>query len=262
MIRLKHLITEAIIDDPDYIAYIKDQEGAVKDTTGLHKAYKDSVGVWTIGYGHTGPDVKPGIKWPESKAEKYLKNDLKTAESKVKTYIKSNFPGATLDSTQLAMLTDFAFNLGGLSKFPKFTTAVVKKDWKTASQNYKRYAGGKELTKRNRDFYNKFLKPLLAKTNNNKSDSNGSEYTYPGKTIYPRNTSKHDYANVRNEPVVNNGLINNIVATIKWPSAVGVVKDQKYDDQRRKWYYVKMLDGKYGWVRYDVVTLNKNEKFI
>nr|WP_205208480.1 hypothetical protein [Chromobacterium haemolyticum] len=25
------------------------------------KAYQDAVGVWTIGYGHTGPDVTPGL---------------------------------------------------------------------------------------------------------------------------------------------------------------------------------------------------------
>jgi len=162
MINLKNLLTESITTDPEYVAYIKDQEGSIKDPRGFHKAYQDSVGVWTIGYGHTGPDVKPGIKWPESKAEAQLKRDLAEAELKVKNYITKKFPGKTLNSTQLKMLTDFAFNLGNLSEFPKFTAAVVRKDWKTASQNYKRYAGGKELTKRNSDFFNKFLKPLLS----------------------------------------------------------------------------------------------------
>lgn len=162
MIRLCSLLTETVSADPDYVAYIKDQEGAIKDPSGFHKAYRDSVGVWTIGYGHTGEDVKPGIKWPETKAETQLKRDLQAAEDRVRAYVKKNFPGKTINDTQLKMLTDFAFNLGGLSKFPKFTAAVVNKDWKTASQNYKRYAGGKELTKRNNDFFNKFLKPLLS----------------------------------------------------------------------------------------------------
>lgn len=160
--KLINLLFESVATDPDYIAYIKDQEGAIKDPRGFHKAYQDSVGVWTIGYGHTGNDVKPGIKWPETKAEQQLKRDLQSAEDRVKAYIAKNFPGKTINATQLKMLTDFAFNLGGLSKFPKFTAAVVNKDWKTASQNYKRYAGGKELTKRNADFFNKFLKPLLS----------------------------------------------------------------------------------------------------
>jgi lysozyme len=162
MIQLRHLLTETVIADPDYVAYIKDQEGAIKDTRGFHKAYQDSVGVWTIGYGHTGADVKSGIKWPETKAEQQLKRDLQSAEDRVKSYITKNFPGKNINIMQLKMLTDFAFNLGSLSKFPKFTAAVVNKDWKTASQNYKRYAGGKELTKRNNDFFNKFLKPLLS----------------------------------------------------------------------------------------------------
>jgi lysozyme len=164
MIRLQSILFETVTADTDYVAYIKDQEGAVKDPRGFHKAYRDSVGVWTIGYGHTGNDVKPGIKWPETKAEQQLKRDLQAAEDRVKSYITNNFPGKNINTTQLKMLTDFAFNLGSLSKFPKFTAAVVNKDWKTASQNYKRYAGGKELTKRNTDFFNKFLKPLLTTT--------------------------------------------------------------------------------------------------
>jgi lysozyme len=160
--KLRNLLFESITTDPDYIAYIKDQEGAIKDPRGFHKAYQDSVGVWTIGYGHTGADVKPGIKWPETKAEQQLKRDLQSAEDRVKAYITKNFPGKNINTIQLKMLTDFAFNLGSLSKFPKFTTAVVNKDWKTAAQNYKRFAGGKELTKRNNDFFTKFLKPLLS----------------------------------------------------------------------------------------------------
>ncbi len=39
-------------------------------------AYKCPAGVWTIGYGHTGSEVKPGLKITQAEAEKILKSDL------------------------------------------------------------------------------------------------------------------------------------------------------------------------------------------
>ena len=39
-------------------------------------AYQDMVGVWTIGYGHTGPDVKAGLTITQQQAEQLLINDL------------------------------------------------------------------------------------------------------------------------------------------------------------------------------------------
>ena len=171
MIRLKNLLTESIEADPAFVDYIVSVEGTGPGSSpeAGHKAYKDSVGVWTIGYGHAAtsdPNVKPGLKISDAKAKQLLKTDLAKAEQIVKDHVSKNFPGKKLDQIQLKMLTDFAFNGGPkmLSKFPKFITAVVNKDWKTASQNYKRYGGGKELTDRNTKFYNTFLKPLLSKT--------------------------------------------------------------------------------------------------
>ena len=32
-------------------------------------AYQDQVGVWTIGYGHTGPDVTPGLTITEEQSK-------------------------------------------------------------------------------------------------------------------------------------------------------------------------------------------------
>lgn len=170
MIRLKNLLSESIESDPSFVDYIVSVEGlgpGSSPETG-HKAYKDSVGVWTIGYGHaetskTDPKPTPGMKISDSEARKILKTDISKAETKVRNYIKTNFPGKSLDQTQLKMLIDFAFNTG-LSKFPIFVNAVVNKDWKTAAKQYKRYAGGKELTDRNTKFYNTFLKPLLTKS--------------------------------------------------------------------------------------------------
>jgi GH24 family phage-related lysozyme (muramidase) len=271
-----NLIKESIADDPDFINYIKDVEGKVIDPkTGLHKAYKDDVGVVTIGYGHSenrDPNIKLGMKIPETKAISYLKNDLNSDESVVRNYVAKKFPGYTLDNDQLKMLVDFNYN-PGLTKFPNLVKAVVTKDWNTAKKEYKRYAGGKELTDRNQKFYNLFLanksvgKPVSKSVSKQKeTTSNGSEFKTIGKTLYPRKTSKHDYANVRTEPEINNGLFDNIIETIKWPNPVGVALSKKIDDQGYTWYYVKLPEGTSffntnGWVRFDAITINKDEKY-
>jgi len=163
MIRLKSLLTETVVKDPNFISYIKSVEGLGKGSTEKkHVAYYDTVGkVWTIGYGHTG-NVKSSMTWPAAVAEQYLIDDLMKAETIVLDFVKRNYPTFKLGTTQTQMLTDFAFNLGGLGKFPTFTKAVVTKNWKVAAQEYKRYGDGKELTNRNEQFYKTFLAPLLA----------------------------------------------------------------------------------------------------
>ena len=81
MIRLINLLTESIEADPAFVDYIVSVEGTGPGSspeTG-HKAYKDSVGVWTIGYGHAAtsdPKVKPGLKISDAKAKQLLKTDL------------------------------------------------------------------------------------------------------------------------------------------------------------------------------------------
>ena len=40
------------------------------------RAYRDTGGVWTIGYGHTGPEVHAGLVWTHSQAVDALLADL------------------------------------------------------------------------------------------------------------------------------------------------------------------------------------------
>lgn len=54
----------------DGIKIIKHYEGV------RLKAYQDAVGVWTIGYGHTGPDVYEGMTIAQEQAEKLLARRL------------------------------------------------------------------------------------------------------------------------------------------------------------------------------------------
>jgi len=69
-------------------------------------AYQDSVGVWTIGYGHTR-GVAQGQTITQQQAEAFLQQDLAVAEGAV------NGLNQTLTDNQFAALVSFTFNLGG-----------------------------------------------------------------------------------------------------------------------------------------------------
>jgi lysozyme len=62
---------------------------------------------WTIGYGHTGPDVHPGMTITLEQAEDLLAQDVKRAEADVnaKLIVKVN-------QEEFDALVDFAFNCG------------------------------------------------------------------------------------------------------------------------------------------------------
>lgn len=42
-------------------------------------AYQDSGGIWTIGWGHTGPEVHGGLSWDQAHADAALVLDLQVA---------------------------------------------------------------------------------------------------------------------------------------------------------------------------------------
>ena len=68
-------------------------------------AYQDSVGIWTIGYGHT-KGVKQGQTITQQQAEAFLQQDLAVAEAAVNRLV------LTLSDNQFAALVSFTFNLG------------------------------------------------------------------------------------------------------------------------------------------------------
>lgn len=70
----------------------------------LH-AYKDAVGVWTIGYGHT-LTAKQGMIITEAEAECFLRQDLRTAEDEINRHL------LPLKQHQFDALASFVFNVG------------------------------------------------------------------------------------------------------------------------------------------------------
>lgn len=107
------------------------------------KAYQDCVGVWTIGYGHTG-NVKAGQVISKKEADRLLSEDLKRFESGVEKNVK-----VALTQNQFDALVSFCYNLG-VGSLQKST--LLKKlnngDHKGAAEEFLKWnkAGGKVLT--------------------------------------------------------------------------------------------------------------------
>lgn len=107
-------------------------------------AYICPAGVLTIGVGHTGKDVVPGMKITKEKSRELLKLDLRRFEDAVNKSIK-----VTLKQHQFDALVSLAFNIGA-SAFSKST--LVKKinsgaDIKEIETEWKKWrkGGGKVL---------------------------------------------------------------------------------------------------------------------
>ena len=80
----------------------------IKEFEGLRlEAYKCPAGRWTIGYGHTGPDVHAGMRITEARAEALLTKDLMTSEAYVKRVVST-----ALNANQFGALVSLAFNVG------------------------------------------------------------------------------------------------------------------------------------------------------
>ena len=71
------------------------------------KAYKDGGGVWTIGFGHTGPEVKEGETITQDEADELFYGDLIHAEQCVDELVT-----VPLTQNQYDALSSWSFNLG------------------------------------------------------------------------------------------------------------------------------------------------------
>jgi len=83
----------------------------IQDHEGLKLAAYPDPGTggepWTIGYGHTGSDVRPGLTITQERATQLLRSDISRTETSVGHYIQ-----ASLTQNQFDALVSFTFNAG------------------------------------------------------------------------------------------------------------------------------------------------------
>lgn len=116
------------------------------------EAYQDSVGIWTIGYGHTGSLVVNGLTITQDEANELLKHDVRLAEGFINTLVT-----VPLTQSEFDALCSFTFNLGGTAL--RNSTLLRKlnvSDYDGAANEFLKcdHAGGKQLaglTKRRAD---------------------------------------------------------------------------------------------------------------
>lgn len=114
------------------------------------KAYKDSAGVWTIGYGTimypNGTKVKEGDKCTQDEAETFLKYEVILKSQSVNAFT-SNY---NLTQNQFDALVSFAYNLGigALQKSTLLKKIKINPNDPAIEAEFMRWinAGGKPLT--------------------------------------------------------------------------------------------------------------------
>lgn len=111
----------------------------IKNFEGLEtKAYICPAGVLTIGYGHTGSDVKSGQTITKEEAEAILRKDLEKFEKGVDSRVK-----VSLNQGQFDALVSFAFNCG-LGAFEESTMLRLLNngDYEGAAGQFSRWVKG------------------------------------------------------------------------------------------------------------------------
>jgi lysozyme len=104
-------------------------------------AYPDVKGVWTIGWGHTGPLVVPGLTCTQAQADAWLLSDCAAAEQAVNRFVHVDVTQHEFDA-----LVDFAFNCG-ISAFAGSTLLKLlnARDFEGAANEFEKWdhASGK-----------------------------------------------------------------------------------------------------------------------
>ena len=96
------------------------------------KTYLCPAGSPTIGYGHTGPDVKMGMEITEQQANELLDRDLISSENAVQRRVK-----VVLTQNQFDALVSFTFNLGeGALKDSTLLKKLNAEDYKGAADEF------------------------------------------------------------------------------------------------------------------------------
>lgn len=106
------------------------------------RAYLCPAGVWTIGWGSTGPDVAPGDVWTQEQADARMKADaLRFAKG---TLILC----PSLRGVALCAIADFAYNLGlGRLKTSTLRRKINTGEWDSIAAELAKWTrgGGKVL---------------------------------------------------------------------------------------------------------------------
>ena len=214
----------------------------IKEFEGCYlKAYKDPVGVWTIGYGITNSDksitgttIKSGLSITKNTAEQWLEKSLnkKYVPLVLKYDDKYDWTQGELDA-----LTSFAYNIGSIDQL----TARGTRSKKQIANKLLEYnkAGGrvfKGLTRRRKAEKALFESDYDAPAKDTKEETSKSTNN---KTL--KVTAKSGL-NVRSGA----GTSNSKVTSIQYKKTVTWLNGKKKTVDGNDWYYIS-FNGTKGW---------------
>jgi lysozyme len=101
------------------------------------EAYADEGGVWTIGWGHTGAEVMPGLHWTKEHADLVLAEEIQHYAKNVLRLLPNP---ELLNDNQFSALVIFAYNIG-IEKFAASSALgkVLKLQFKAVPDRMKLY---------------------------------------------------------------------------------------------------------------------------
>ena len=117
--------------------------------------YRDTRGIWTIGYGYNleahGVDIKPGcsLRIVQSQAEAWLNDELDKAEAIARGLYKGF---DAMPDVIKATCIDLAYNMGAgtLAKFVNTNAAINRGDWLAAAAGLEASKYAKQVGRRAR----------------------------------------------------------------------------------------------------------------
>lgn len=141
-----HKAKDIIKDHEKCVLYTYDDKAKkVKDpktqklVTPFFKNGMAKKGTLTIGYGHTGADVKPGMTISQKQADKLLEKDLAIASESIKKYVK-----VPLTQNEFDALTSFVFNVGeGNFKKSSLLRYINEENFNAASNEFNKWVYSK-----------------------------------------------------------------------------------------------------------------------
>ena len=97
-----------------------------------HTAYLDTLGVPTIGIGHTGPEVHLGLTWTDEQIAEAFDRDLAEKVAQVEAALPWY---SSLNGPRQCVILQMAYQMGiqGLLKFQNTLAAVKEARWQDAA---------------------------------------------------------------------------------------------------------------------------------
>lgn len=135
----------------------------IKEFEGLRlESYLCPAGVYTVGFGSTGPHVKPNMRITEEEADRLLRDDIKRFED----LVSKDLSHIELNSNQFSALVSICFNCGSAPIRPGMTIrkCLDRGDYQGAAEGFLLWvkAGGRTLqglVRRRREERKLFLTP-------------------------------------------------------------------------------------------------------